>query len=248
MDKLQRMVELIPDRSARSLKPGYRGNRGWMVLLKQSVGHESDLERDLLLLLQFDPTLVAIREQPFTVGCTGANGRETKYTADFITVHGGEQPRGFLIEVKYVSELREKWRTLVPRLRAGRAFAEAKGLTFLLLTERQIRARPLGALWFLSRFLDLPRNESTEEHLVHRLAGIGPSTPPRLLAAAFELKSNQQQALPYVWKLIANGRITADLDQGEINMATPIWIARDSSWRTYDPYSRSHMLRTDKGL
>lgn len=218
-----------------------------MILLRQSISHESDLERDLLLLLQFDPTLVAIREQPQTIQCAGADGRQTRYTADFIAVHRSQPPRGFIIEVKYIEELKTKWRTLRPRLKAGRSFANGNGLGFLLLTERQIRGQPLEALRFLSRFRDLLTDEGTEEHLVHRLAGIGPSTPPQLLAAAFEAKSNQARALPYLWKLIATGRITADIDEGRITMATPIWIERLSRWRTYDPYSRKHMLRAEDG-
>ena len=241
MDELQRLTRLVPRRPARPLMPGYRGNRGYVPVLKQAIGHESGLERDLLLLLRFDPTLAAIREQPFTIQCDGASGR-TRYTADFITVHGGEAPRGHLIEVKYVQEARDTWRTLKPRLRAGRALAREYGLTFLLLTERQIRRFPLEPIRFLSRFLDVPRDEAVEGHLVHRLAGIGPSAPPRLLAACFQSETSQARALPSLWKLVATGRISADMSDGTIGMGTTLWISKDGGWKTHDPYSRRHML------
>lgn len=91
---------------------------------------------------------------------------------------------------------------------------------------------------FLMHYLNQPADESTEEHLVHRLAGIGPATPSVLLAAAFQTERNQAEAIPYVWKLIARGRIRARFDGGTLTMSTPIWISRHSDWRRKDPYSR----------
>lgn len=242
MDKLQKLVRLVPPKPARSLKSGYRGNRGTVTVLGQSHWHESDLERDLLLMLQFDHTLVACREQPETLECVGAGGRPTRYTADLITIHGGESPCGFIIEVKYISQLRKEWRTLKPRLKAGREFAHKNGLGFLLLTELQIRSSAVEALRFVNRFRDIESDESTEEHLVHRLAGVGPSSAKRLLAAAFADETSQAEAIPYLWKLVALGRIQANLEDAPITMASLLWIDRSSDWRPFDPYSRKRWL------
>lgn len=243
MSELQRLIALVPSKPARKVSYGHRGNRGRMVLLGQAVDHESHLERDFLLILQFDPTLTAIREQPFTIPCLGANGHQTRYTPDFLAIHDGPKPKGFLVEVKPLAELRRDWRNLKPRLRAGRAFAHEHGLSFELLTERQLHGWPLDAYHFLARFKDVPRDESIEEHLVHCLAGIGPSTPRKLLAAAFMTEANQTKAIPYLWKLVATRRFMAGLDEGQIDIRkTPIWIDRDSGWRKYDPYSRKHLM------
>ena len=246
MDELQRLIALVPDAPARKVSHGHRGNRGRMSLLGQSVDHESHLERDFLLIMQFDPTLAAIRAQPFTIPCTGANGRPTRYTPDFLAIHGGPRPQGFLVEIKPIDELRRDWRNLKPRLRAGRDFARANGLTFEILTERRLRRWPLDAYHFLAPFRTLPYDESTEEHLIHTLAGIGPSTPQKLLAAAFMTRANQIDAIPFMWKLVATRRIMAGLDEGPLDIrTTPLWIDRDSDWRRYNPYSRKHLMRME---
>lgn len=243
MNEIQRLLALVPEKQARTVSHGHRGNRGRMSLLGQSVDHESHLERDFLLILQFDPTLAAIRAQPFTIPCIGANGQQTRYTPDFLCIHDGPRPTGFLVEIKPVEDLRKNWRTLKPRLRAGRAFAHQKGLKFEILTERQLHRWALDAYHFLAPFRALPYDESTEEHLIHVLAAIGPSTPQRLLAAAFMTEENQHQAIPYMWKLVATRRITAGLDDGQIDIrTTPLWIDRHSDWRRYDPYSRKHLF------
>lgn len=217
-----------------------------MSFLGQSVDHESHLERDFLLIMQFDPTLAAIRAQPFTIPCVGANGRQTRYTPDFLTIHKGSRPRGFVVEIKPMADLRRDWRTLKPRLHAGRTFAHENGLAFELLTERQLHRWPLDAYHFLAPFRTLPDDDSMEEHLVHTLAGIGPSTPQRLLAAAFMTESNRIQAIPHMWKLVATRRIMAGLDEGQIDIrTTPLWIDRDSDWRRCNPYSRKHLMQTE---
>jgi len=45
-----------------------------------------------------------------------------------------------LAEVKYRSELQEKWDDLVPKFEAARKFAQAEGWVFRIVTERQIRS------------------------------------------------------------------------------------------------------------
>ena len=237
MDELQRLLGLVSGAPARPLKPGFRGNRGRVVLLGQPIAYESDLERDFLLLLQFDSSLAGIREQPVTIPCKAADGRQTKYTPDFITVHAAPAPWGCVTEVKPAAMITKEWITLRPRLMAGRDYAHQNGLSFMLLTERQIRSAPLEAMRFLVRFKDLPTNECVEKHLVHRLAGLGPSTPPKLLAAAFRSQQSQAEALPYLWKLVANGRIIAAVGERPLTMSTVLWIDGDSGWRGRDPYS-----------
>ena len=244
---LQELLGLIPQSPARPLKAGHWGNRGFMPMRGKSVQYESDLERDFLLALLYDDDVVAVAGQPFTVQCNAADGSATKYTPDFMTVRTGPRPSGHIVEVKYVEQLRKDWRLLRPRLQAGRKRAHEDGLGFVLLTERQIRRLPIAAMRFLLRYRDLPADDGLEGHLIHRLAGIGPSTPRRLLAAAFQQRENQAESLPFLWKLIARGRVSADLGTSIPTMATPIWIDAESDWRRTDPYSRKQQHKRNVG-
>ncbi|MGI4802077.1 MAG: TnsA endonuclease N-terminal domain-containing protein [Janthinobacterium lividum] len=247
MTRLQELIGLVPATSSRTIMPGQRGNRGRMLLLDQDVPHESDLERDFLLTLRFEPTLAAVRAQPFAIPCVSADGRTTRYTPDFLVVMAGPPARGMLVEIKYVADLKADWRNLKPRLRAGRSRAHDLGLDFLLLTERQIRDAQLENYRFLDRFRLIARDEAVEEHLVHRLASVGPSSPRRLLAATFETEQWQHHAKPFMWKLVATGRIMASMDEGPLDMEkTILWIDGCSNWRPYDPYSRKHQMRARK--
>ncbi len=221
--------------SARAIKPGYRGMRGHVVVLGAKVQHESNLERDFLLQMTLDRTLIAITEQPITLPFMGARGM-TKYTPDFLTTHRGPSETRLLIECKERKTLWAEWRTLKPCLKEGRRYARENGMQHLILTEREIRTPALAAARFLKPFGRLPRDEGVEEHLVHRLAIIGPASPAKLLVAAYASDANRTQAIGYIWKLIGEWRIEADLNMS-LTMDTLIWIDMDGGWRRSDPYS-----------
>lgn len=235
MDNEQQLAGRISVGPARVIRSGGRGMRGHVVVLGNAVGHESNLERDFLLQATLDRTLTAVTSQPMTIHFTGPNG-SSRYTPDFLTVHRGSPGTSLLIECKYRSDLYAEWRTLKPRLKAGRQYARENGMELLILTEREIRTPALEAARFLKPFGRLPRDEGIEEHLVHRLAVIGPADPAKLLAAAYASEINRDKAVGYIWKLIGNWRIEADLD-GPLTMGTRIWIDMDGDWRRSDPYS-----------
>ncbi len=235
MNKTQQLAGPLPHGPAREIGPGHRGVRGHVVVLGKRVGHESNVERDFLLQMTLDRTLAEITEQPFTLRFEGPHGR-TKYTPDFLTVHRGPSETRLLIECKERAKLATDWAILKHSFREARRHAGENGMRFLILTETEIRTPAVKAARFLKPFRRLPPDEGIEEHLVHRLAIIGPATPAKLLVAAYASETNRAEALGYVWKLIAEWRIEADLDL-PVTMELPIWIDTNGGWRRSDPYS-----------
>ncbi|MGW0497828.1 TnsA-like heteromeric transposase endonuclease subunit [Streptomyces sp. NPDC003007] len=58
----------------------------WSVLVGDlwwACGYESWLERDHLMLLDFDPLVMGMSSQPFRLPWTGPNGKRVRHTPDF---------------------------------------------------------------------------------------------------------------------------------------------------------------------
>ncbi|WP_309239191.1 TnsA-like heteromeric transposase endonuclease subunit [Streptomyces lunaelactis] len=68
--------------------PAFRGQGNWCgwywsATCGGHVGYESWLERDHLMLLDFDPRVTAVASQPFQLSWSGANGKRVRHTPDF---------------------------------------------------------------------------------------------------------------------------------------------------------------------
>jgi hypothetical protein len=55
----------------------------WSATTGRHVGYESWLERDQVMLLDFDPAVVGISSQPFWLFWSGANGRPVSHAPDY---------------------------------------------------------------------------------------------------------------------------------------------------------------------
>ena len=224
--------------------------RGSVKVLGALHGHESELERDFLLQMTIDRTLVAIREQPVTVRFKDPRG-ESHYTPDYLTMHRGPRPGGLLVQLKYRADLKTDWNRFKPGIRAGMRFARENGLRHVLLTDTEIRREPgLHNAVFLVPYRAMDTDAVIEEHLVHRLAAIGPATPRKLLGAAYASDINRRAAKDHVFKLVAEGRISTNLDEHRVAMDMPIHIDLGGDWRQgREPYSwRPIGLRAARAL
>jgi len=68
--------------------PFYRGQRHfpglwWSSTMAGHVGYESWLERDHLMLLDFDPTVVGVAAQPFWLSWVGEDGQTRRHAPDY---------------------------------------------------------------------------------------------------------------------------------------------------------------------
>ena len=193
------------------------------------VASESSLERDLLVLLDFDPAVERYEEQPVRIEYRDARGRRRTYTPD-VLVHfrqdiAQEQPTTpLLYEVKYRRDLFDNWREIKPKVRAGRAYARGRGWRFKLITEREIRTPYLQSVKFLRQYRRLQPGQAERRLLLDRLREVGESDPESLLLAIHPEPVRRAELLPTLWHLVAIGDIYADLDE-PLTMRSPIRAA-----------------------
>jgi hypothetical protein len=193
------------------------------------------LERDFLVILDFDPNALEIAGQPVTIEYLGEDGRIRRYTPDFyVRYANGDE---CLYEIKYRSNLWEEWKSLKPKFKAARRYAKEHGMRFVILTDVEIRGTAfLENARFLRHYRDLPRDPGVEEHLVSTLAVLGETTPEAVLIASYWTLENRMKAVAPLWRLVATGRVHADLSL-PLTMSTPIWVILGEGYIWPDPHS-----------
>jgi hypothetical protein len=180
----------------------------------RSIHWESQLERDLVHLLEFDPAVVRYREQPVTVHYDDA-GKSRRYTPDFLVemVHGLH-----VIEVKPVQYAEEpEWRELFERMAAHFA---AEGVKYEVLTEREIRRQPhLDNVTLLLRY----QRQIVSDATVSAIRMLVASDRMRLADLAGRV-AHFGSGVAGIYALLAQHLLATDLNM-PIGPHSPIWVA-----------------------
>ena len=215
------LILLDESRAARRIGLGRRSVTGRFIVKGDSVPFESSLERDLLCVLDFDRGVEGVVAQPIRIGYRDSLGQRRSYTPDFLAKFVEGPP--VIYEVKYREELRVNWAALRPRFRAAVGYARRQGARFRIMTDLEIRGPYLQNAMFLGQYRDRPRDEVVEEHLVRTIAVLGETTPMATITAAYWTAEHRMQAVAALWRIIAIGRVQADLFE-PLTMDTPIWV------------------------
>jgi hypothetical protein len=192
------------------------------------TGFESSLERDFLLLLDFDCMVERYEEQPVTIQYTNAAGKARTYTPDVLVYYRqdlmGGHTRPLLCEVKYREDLFANWKEIKRKIRAGRAYARAREWRFKIITEREVRTPYLDNARFLRQYRRIKPNEEDTRLLLGTLREMREADPESVLASIHQDKLRRAELLPILWLLLAEGQIEADLTQ-PLTMRTRIRLA-----------------------
>lgn len=184
---------------------------------------ESSLERDFLVLLDFVPCVEQVEEQPVAITYCGQNGESRRYTPDTRVVFNDGQPTS-IFEVKYREDLRTQWAASKLKFRAAMRYCQERGWRFRIITDREIRGSALLAnAKFLRAYREREPDAGVEEHLVRTLATLGEVSPDGLIKAAYWNQDWRMRAVSALWRLVAIGRIEADLYH-PLTMVSPIWV------------------------
>lgn len=197
---------------------------------RRQASYESTLERDFFLRLEFDVSVVRYEEQPCQIDYQHPTLGKRTYVPDVHVEYSQDPARGGprpaeIVELKYRSELRERWADLRPRYKAAVRFCKERGWRFVIRTEVEVRTPYLTNIQFLRRFRDIPDDPDRENLLLNTLGQLRESNPQALLAAIFENRDNQATLVPYLWRLVANRNIGMDWSQ-PLNMKSRIWTVR----------------------
>lgn len=188
---------------------------------------ESSLERDFLLLLDFDPDVASFEEQPVKITYHDDNGRRHTYTPDVLVHYHADQTSAsvhppVLCEVKYRDDLCQHWREYKTKFKAARRYAREEGWWFRLMTEREIRTPYLDNVKFLRHYRHLDVDTDRVHKILEKLEALRETTPVELLPAVSNDRWYQAQLLSALWRLVARRQAGTDLSQ-PLTMHSRVW-------------------------
>lgn len=198
------------------------------------MAFESTLERDFLIRLEADRSVLEVASQPVTIYYR-ADGREYPYTPDFLVHYrqfgsrpGRLQPSE-LVEVKPKDELAHnlgKWR---PKFRAATRHCLEKGWVFRLMHEDRIRDQAWENMRFLARYRRIAVDEDLADWVMATARAYDCVSFQHLLDASCFSKwgrYGKAHGIAAIWHLVVTGRLECDLFAPLTN-DTVIWVAEN---------------------
>ncbi len=184
---------------------------------------ESTLERDFLMLLEFDKKVDSFEVQPIKLEWLNEHDKSRSYTPDVLVYYKNGKQIPTLFEVKYRSDIKKNWQVLKPKFKAAIRFCKENGWKFKLITETEIRTAYLESVKFLLPFVR--QGASIEDDMMildDKLLELKTSTPKELISSIYSDEWNQATLLPTLWYLIGSRQIKIDLTS-KITMSSKIW-------------------------
>ena len=203
----------------RKIPKNYIGVTGAFASLKNGrmLGFESLLERDLMILLEFDGQVEGFEEQPITVPISELGKRPSKYVPDLLVQYKAstkpKKPRRpLLAEIKHTSDLAKHAAKYQPKFEAARNFAEDRDWEFRIINETEIRGPYLQNLKFLREYVKIAPSEADVAYLLGGLAELdGQSGLEDFLTHVCPSPERRLALLPVLWHLVVTGRVRTDL-------------------------------------
>lgn len=189
---------------------------------------ESPLERDLLILLEFDPDVLEYEVQPTRIPIIDLKGKPRFFTPDVRIVYRPEatsscRGKTLIVEVKCLEDLKEGKDFIFEKMRAGIAWCRQNGAIFKVFTESHIRTPLLQNARFLLPCRRIVPDKEDVLRLLDELRRSDGSSPKILLDAISPEQEVRLRFLSTLWHLVSLGRVAADLSQ-PLTQETPLWI------------------------
>ncbi len=172
------------------------------------IQHESNLEKDFIYILKFDPHVISIQDQPVLISYL-LKGKKRKYTPDFLVKYdNGNQ---VIFEVKYSANLEEFRKELKPKFLAGKAYAKENSIHFKIITELQIRTAYKKNLIYLDQFRTDAIDLTLTQRITVALELKKKCTGNELLESISSDESDYNQLIRPFWILVFHSRICCNL-------------------------------------
>lgn len=197
----------------------------------QMGGFESLLEKEYMLLLDFDEDVAGFEEQPVTIPLPGvAKG----YTPDVLVFFRADHTTGLvraplLTEVKHSDDLKKNVEKYAPKFAAAQQYAAERGWKFQLTTEQEIRTPRLANLKFLREYRNIKPTDDDCNRIIGSVRDQGACISVcRLLDHLGTDEDVQLYWLPIIWNMVLTRRLIANLDATLNNGTMLYWeISRD---------------------
>lgn len=177
------------------------------------LGFESLLERDYMLLLEFDDTVEKFEEQPVKIPFKKG---VKPYVPDLLVHYSKSKKRHNpdLVEVKHTRDLEKNKEKYIPKHEQARQFAKSRNWDFKVVTEIEIRAEKLKTIKFLREYLHIEPDGNDVKKILKAFDDIsGPIELDHLLESICASDTEKLYTIPTIWHLVVTGRLEIDFDQ-----------------------------------
>ena len=198
---------------------------------EKTVCFESRLEKDFLTVMAFDDRVLDVEEQPFTLEYRTGEGKEARYTPDFLVtwkMYGygkdpGIDPPPMVVEVKPREILRKRYREFRERFRAMYRYCRKEGMTFRIFDESRIHTGYFRNVRLLERYRRYAYDPGDEERILALVEGAGHIRIDALLAVLGGDEMKRAENLGHVRHLLAVKKLAADLSE-PLTQRTLVWL------------------------
>lgn len=179
----------------------------------KSLGHEFLLERDLMILLEFDDTVERFEEQPVKIPFKkGIKPYVPDILIHYLPNSFGETRQPVLGEVKHTDDLKKHKVKYAPKFEAASRFASERGWEWRIFTEKDIRTPYLDNLKFLREYHSAEPEASLQQEVIVYLQDVrGSVTLESLLQKLCPTEDRVLHMAPAIWHLVATKRIAVNL-------------------------------------
>lgn len=205
---------------ARKIKPVKSKNIRWDVVFYKNNTHipcESTLERNFVLIADFDPNVISIEAQPIAINYQYKNRRRVYYP-DFKVYTKDRAVR--IVEVKYAKDVIKSENVL--KKIVAETYCKNKNWTYQIFTEEQVNSTLINNLLDLRAFGTLETSIKDLNYVFEMAISTGKCTIEML----YENSSEIEKEIFYrcVYKLIYGHQLKTDLLNGILNDQSSIWI------------------------
>lgn len=208
----------------RKIKPSSRSITGKHSSKKTCSVHyfESSLERDFLILLEWDEDVVDFVTQPLTINYT-FEGQQRHYTPDVMVYYKEQlQRQPSLCEIKYSEELVQRAKELKRKFDAANEYCLLNGYQFKIITEKEIRTEFLGNIKFLSLYNSGAIDEKYSVLIYEEINKHSSITPKELVDKISSKGFDSVSGLFTLWQLIAQRQLRIEMES-KITMNSKVW-------------------------
>lgn len=184
----------------------------------RSLGYESLLERDLMILLEFDDNVERFEEQPVKIPFEVSGKARKPYVPDILIQYKSALPgvagRKVLGEVKESGDLKKNKFKYAPKFEAAKSYAAEHGWEWRIFKENYIRTALLDNLKFLREYHEIEPLESQKREIIEFIRKTRNKTTVSSLLN--KLGQNEDRILlvaPVLWHLVATKVICANLQK-----------------------------------
>ncbi len=175
------------------------------------LGFESLLERDYMILLEFDEAVERFEEQPVKIPFKKG---VKPYVPDLlIHYEDTNTSRPALAEVKHTSDLERNKEKYDPKFKQAVNYAQDHNWDFKVITEIDSRPQRLKTLKFLREYQHIDPMIEDIDQVINALESLGGKAPlNELLGALCKNDSDILMLVPTIWHLVFIKRIGIDYD------------------------------------